>query len=79
MFTLEPIPLASRCKACVCGRSLAGIAGSNSAGGIDVCLLLVFVLSGRGLCDGPIPRPEESYRARAYVCVCVIESDKVLQ
>jgi hypothetical protein len=22
----------------------------------------VFVLSGRGLCDGPIPRPEESYR-----------------
>jgi hypothetical protein len=26
----------------------------------------VFVLSGRGLCDGPIPRPEESYR---LVCV----------
>jgi hypothetical protein len=25
------------------------------------------VLSGRGLCDGPIPHPEESYR----VCVCV--------
>jgi hypothetical protein len=22
----------------------------------------VFVMSGRGLCDGPIPRPEESYR-----------------
>jgi hypothetical protein len=22
----------------------------------------VFVLSGRGLCDGSIPRPEESYR-----------------
>jgi hypothetical protein len=22
----------------------------------------VFVLSGRSLCDGPIPRPEESYR-----------------
>jgi hypothetical protein len=22
----------------------------------------VFVLSGRGLCDGPIPRPVESYR-----------------
>jgi hypothetical protein len=22
----------------------------------------VFVLSGRGLCDGPIPRTEESYR-----------------
>jgi hypothetical protein len=22
----------------------------------------VFLLSRRGLCDGPIPRPEESYR-----------------
>jgi hypothetical protein len=28
---------------------------------MDVCLLWVFVLSGRGLCDGPIPRPEEFY------------------
>ena len=28
------------------------------------------VLSGRGLCDGPIPRPEESYRVRACACVC---------
>jgi len=45
----------------VCGRFLAGIAGSNFAGGMNVC-----VLSGRGLCDGLIPRPEESYRA----CVC---------
>jgi hypothetical protein len=25
------------------------------------------VLSGRSLCDGPIPRPDESY----HVCVCV--------
>jgi hypothetical protein len=29
---------------------------------MDVCFLCVFVLSGRGLCDGPILRPEESYR-----------------
>jgi hypothetical protein len=28
----------------------------------------VFVLLGRGLCDGPIPRPEESYRLG-----CVLE------
>jgi hypothetical protein len=28
-----------------------------------------FVLSGRGLCDGPIPRPEESYRVWC-VSVC---------
>ena len=26
-------------KAWVCGRSLAGIAGSNPAGGMEVCLL----------------------------------------
>jgi len=28
------------------------------------------VLSSRGLCDGPIPRPEESY----LVCMCVCVS-----
>jgi hypothetical protein len=29
----------------------------------------VFVLSGRGLCGGPIPRPEESYRLWCvFVC-----------
>jgi hypothetical protein len=32
----------------------------------------MFVLSGRGLCDGPIPRPEESYRTW-----CVLECDQV--
>jgi hypothetical protein len=31
------------------------------------------VLSGRGLCDGPIPRPEESYRLW-----CVSEYDQVI-
>jgi hypothetical protein len=28
-----PIPVAARSKACVCGRSLAGIVGLNLAGG----------------------------------------------
>jgi hypothetical protein len=32
----------------------------------------VFVLSGRGLCVGPIPRPDESYRLW-----CVFECDQV--
>jgi hypothetical protein len=32
----------------------------------------VFVLAGRGLCEGPIPRPEESYRLW-----CVFECDQV--
>jgi hypothetical protein len=30
----------------------------------------VFVLSGRGLCDRPIPRPEESYRG---LDVCLVQ------
>ena len=33
------IPVAARSKAPVCGRSLTGIAGSNPAGGMDVCFL----------------------------------------
>ena len=36
---LWPIPVAASSKALVCGRSLAGIEGSNSAGGRDVRLL----------------------------------------
>jgi hypothetical protein len=32
----------------------------------------VFVLSGRGLCDGPTPCPEESYQVW-----CVLECDQV--
>ena len=34
-----PIPLAERVKARVCGRSLAGVEGSNPAGGMDVCVV----------------------------------------
>jgi hypothetical protein len=36
-----PIPVAARSKAWVCGRSPAGIVGSNATGGMDVCLLIV--------------------------------------
>jgi len=34
----SPIPMAARSKAWVCSRWHAGIAGSNSAGGMDVCV-----------------------------------------
>jgi hypothetical protein len=34
-----PIPVAALSNAWVCSRSLAGIVGSNPAGGIDACLL----------------------------------------
>jgi hypothetical protein len=54
-----PVPVAERSKVWVYIRSLAGIVGSNRAGGMDVCLCCV--LSGRGLCDGLITLPEESY------------------
>jgi hypothetical protein len=40
----------------------AEIVGSNSAGGMDVVCCECCVLSGRGLCDELITRPEESYR-----------------
>jgi len=39
--TWFPVPVAIKSKMWVCGRSLAGIAGSNPAGDMDVCLLLV--------------------------------------
>ena len=61
--------MAARSKGWICGRSLAGIASSNSAGGMHVCREY-FVLSGRGLCDGLITRPEECYR------VCVSECNQ---
>jgi len=38
-----PIPVAMRSKAWVCGRSLAGVVGSNPPGG-HVCLSLVNVV-----------------------------------
>ena len=35
----SPVPVAERSKARVCGRSLIGIAGSNPAGVVDVCVV----------------------------------------
>jgi hypothetical protein len=65
----QPVSVAARSEVWVCGRSLAGIAGSNPTGGVNVCVLWV-------LCvvtifrEGPIPRPEESYRVCLYVIEC---------
>jgi hypothetical protein len=39
LISHEPIPVAARSKAWVCGRWLAGIAGSNAFRDIDVFLL----------------------------------------
>jgi hypothetical protein len=40
------IPVTERSEAWVCGRSLTGVAGSNSAGNMDVC-----VVCYRGISD----------------------------
>jgi hypothetical protein len=40
----------------------------NPTGGMTVCCECR-VLSCRGICDGPVTRPEESYRL--WVCRCV--------
>jgi len=55
-----PIPDFARSKAWDCGSSFAGIAGSNPAGNMDVCRKFC-ALSGTGLCEELITRPE-SYR-----------------
>jgi len=59
----QPVPVAARSKAWVCGRLHAEIVGSNPTGDMDVCLL-------RGMCVVKlITRPEESYRLwRVVVC-----------
>ena len=67
-----PVPVAARSKAWVCGRSPAKIVGSNPTGGMDVCCECC-VLSGTGLCEELITRPEESYRLWCVV-VCDLET-----
>ena len=69
---LLPVPVATRSEAWVCGRSPADIVGSNPTGGMDVCCECC-VLSGGGLCDKLITRPEESYRLWCVV-VCDLET-----
>jgi len=71
-----PVPVAARSKACVYGRSPAAIMGSNPTGGMNVCCCEGCVLSGRGLCDDLITRPEESYRL--WCVVCDLETTKIL-
>jgi hypothetical protein len=50
----------------VCCRSIAGIAGSNPAASIDVCLVFVACCVDIGLCDGRSP-----FQGSRNECVCV--------
>jgi len=60
--------VAARSKRHVCGRLPAENVGLNPTGGMDVCCECC-VLSGSGLCDELITRPEESYRTVVRRCV----------
>ena len=67
---IPPIPVTAWSKAWVCGRSLAGIVGSNPAGGLDFCLSWVlFAVRWRSL-----RRTDHSSRGvpPSVVYLCVI-------
>jgi hypothetical protein len=68
--------------ACPSGRAVYGVGvqplacwdwGFDPTTGMDVCLLWVCLLTGRGLCDELITRPEESYPLWCFV-VCDLET-----
>jgi hypothetical protein len=60
VFVLTAVTALS--KPWVCSLTLTGIAASNPAESVKVCLLSVLcVRSGRSLCSGQVTRPEESY------------------
>jgi hypothetical protein len=65
---LPSVPVAVRSKVQVCGRLVSGVLGSNPARDMGVCLLCLLSCVGRGLCDGLITRPEESYSVSNCMC-----------
>jgi hypothetical protein len=69
----QSVPEAARSKVWVYGRSLAGIAISNPAGGMMSFCCECCVLSRRCLCDELIIRPEEWHRLWCVV-VCALET-----
>ena len=69
-----PIPVATCSKAWVGGRSLATIVGLNPSGAWMSLSCEGYVLSGRGICDGSITHPEDSYRVSVCLTVCGLET-----
>ena len=61
-----PVPVAARSKAWVCGRSLAGIAGSNFTQDMDVWLLWLLCV-----CQSFLRRADHSYRGFIPLLVCL--------
>ena len=56
-------------KAYACGRSIAGIAGSNPAEGMDVVLVFAVCCIDNGLRDELITRSGEFNRVFVHNCV----------
>ena len=67
---LTPVSIAARSKGWACGSWLAGTAGSNPAGDMDIYRVCA-VLSGRCLCVKLVTRRDQSYRVCVCVCVCL--------
>jgi len=70
----RPLSVAAPSKAWVCGRSPVEIVGSNPPW--EWMFVRCVMLSGRGLCDKLITRPEKSYRLCSVV-VCDIETSRM--
>ena len=72
-LNIKLVPVAARSKAYVCGRSPPGVVVGIPPGAWTFVCCECCVLSGRGLCDGLITRPEESNRLWCVV-VCDLET-----
>jgi hypothetical protein len=73
LLLTESVPVAARSKAQVCAaRLLKLLVRIPLQAWMSVCCECC-VLSGRGLCGGPISRPEEYYRLWSVV-VCDLET-----
>jgi len=63
----QPIPVVLQYKACVCGRSLAGIQDSHPAGGMDVSLLWVLCVVRKS----SLRRADDSSRGVLLTVLCL--------
>jgi hypothetical protein len=73
LVSSNPMPVAARSKAWVCGRSLAGIAGLNPAGG-NGCLSFVSVVCWQVEVSAWGWSPVQRSRNECGVCMCDRES-----
>ena len=66
------IPVAARSKARICGHSLVGIAVSNTAEGMSVCLFVVSVVC----CQAKVSAADRSFIQRGPTAFGVSERDR---